>query len=117
MAEPDLMLTSTPQTTVPVPQAWLGLLLPFRGETWYQGHDPQENTDWHRSLSDWLLLLLGPSTLPGPNSSLSPKGNRDDVYPLVFRAAHTLCRLQLSLNLVLLPPQPVVFLGNNPLGF
>lgn len=113
MAQPDLMLTSTPQTTGPVPQAWLGLLLPFRGETWYQGHDPQEDTDWHRSLRVtafcfcWALLLCqGPT----PLSALRVT-DKDD--PSVFRAAHTQSRLQLSLNLVLLPPQPV----NNPLGF
>lgn len=68
-------------------------------------------------VNDWLLLLLGPSTPPGPDSSLIPKVNRQRrCAPLVFRAAHTKSKPQLSLNLVLLPPQPVVFLENPPLG-
>lgn len=65
----------------------------------------------------WLLPLLGSSTLPGPDSSLSLKGSKEDVYPSVFRAARTQSRLQLSLDLVLLPPQPVASLQNHPLGF
>lgn len=60
----------------------------------------------------WALLLLqGPTLL----SALRVTG-KDCVHPLVFRAAHTQSKPQLSLNLVLLSPQPVVFLENTPLG-